>query len=119
MLRYTNAFSAARLQGITKAIRRRHGASRRQSLAVAAGEVHLLLGENGAGKSTLMKIVAGMLERDAGRMLWNGSEVLLRRPPKPRAIGIAMVHQESLLAPHMTVAENIFLGREDARRWAG
>ncbi len=85
------------------------------NLAVAAGEVHLLLGENGAGKSTLMKIVAGIVERDSGRMLWNGDEVQLRTPSEAAAIGIAMVNQESLLAPHMTVAENIFLGREKRR----
>ncbi len=85
------------------------------NLAVAAGEVHLLLGENGAGKSTLMKIVAGIVERDSGRMLWNGDEVQLRTPSEAAAIGIAMVNQESLLAPHMTVAENIFLGREERR----
>lgn len=83
------------------------------NLSVATGEVHLLLGENGAGKSTLMKIVAGIVERDAGRMLWNGSEVSLRTPSEAAAIGIAMVNQESLLAPHMSVAENIFLGREE------
>jgi len=62
-----------------------------------------------------MKIVAGIVERDGGRMLWNGAEVSLRAPSEAAAIGIAMVNQESLLAPHMTVAENIFLGRE-ARR---
>lgn len=88
-------------------------ALRAANLTVAAGEVHLLLGENGAGKSTLMKIVAGIVERDAGRMLWNGEEVSLRTPPEAAAIGIAIVHQESMLAPHMTVAENIFLGREE------
>ena len=79
---------------------------------MAAGEAHLLLGENGAGKSTLMKIVAGMYERDAGQMLWDGREVRLSTPAHAAAIGIAMVHQESLLAPHLSVAENIFLGRE-------
>jgi ribose transport system ATP-binding protein len=84
------------------------------NLCVDAGEVHLLLGENGAGKSTLMKIVAGMLERDAGRMLWKGTEVFLKTPQEAARNGIAMVHQESLLAPHLSVAENIFLGREDA-----
>ena len=85
------------------------------NLEVSAGEVHLLLGENGAGKSTLMKIVAGMIERDSGEMLWKGENVHLRRPADAAAIGIAMVHQESLLAPHLTVAENIFLGREPLR----
>ncbi len=82
------------------------------NLSVDAGQVCLLLGENGAGKSTLMKIVAGLIQRDSGRMLWQGQEVHLRTPADAQAIGIAMVHQESLLAPHMTVAENIFLGRE-------
>jgi ABC-type sugar transport system ATPase subunit len=83
------------------------------NLSVDAGEVHLLLGENGAGKSTLMKIVAGMISRDGGRMLFQGREVFLRTPSEAARIGIAMVHQESLLAPHLSVAENIFLGRED------
>ena len=90
-------------------------ALREGNLSVNAGEVHLLLGENGAGKSTLMKIVAGICGRDSGRMLWNGSEVFLRTPSEAAAIGIAMVHQESLLAPHISVAENIFLGREQRR----
>ncbi len=85
------------------------------NLAVAEGEVHLLLGENGAGKSTLMKIVAGMITRDGGEMLWRGRRVEFRRPAEAAANGIAMVHQESLLAPHLTVAENIFLGREPGR----
>ncbi len=81
------------------------------NLSVDSGEVHLLLGENGAGKSTLMKIVAGIYQRDSGEMLWKGAPVDLRLPAEAAAIGIAMVHQESLLAPHLTVAENIFLGR--------
>ncbi|MBI3665750.1 MAG: sugar ABC transporter ATP-binding protein [Acidobacteria bacterium] len=82
------------------------------NLAVQAGEVHLLLGENGAGKSTLMKIAAGMHQPDAGEIRWQGRPVRLRRPAEAASIGVAMVHQESLLAPHLTVAENIFLGRE-------
>jgi ribose transport system ATP-binding protein len=85
------------------------------NLSVNSGEVHLLLGENGAGKSTLMKIVAGIYERDAGQMLWQGREVFLKSPAQAAAIGVAMVHQESLLAPHLSVAENIFLGREERR----
>lgn len=99
-----------------KEIQKRFGgvtALRDGNLSVDAGEVHLLLGENGAGKSTLMKIVAGMQERDAGQMLWQGREVHLKSPSEARDIGIAMVHQESLLAPHLSVAENIFLGREE------
>lgn len=92
-------------------------ALRNGNLSVAAGEVHLLLGENGAGKSTLMRIVAGMLEADAGEMFLNGKRVHFRRPAEAAAAGIAMVHQESLLAPHMTVAENIFLGREPRGRF--
>ena len=84
------------------------------NLEVRQGEVHLLMGENGAGKSTLMKIVAGMYQRDAGQMLWRGQPVSFTRPSEAAAQGIAMVHQESLLAPHLTVAENIFLGHESA-----
>ena len=83
------------------------------NLSVQAGEVVLLLGENGAGKSTLMKIIAGIVERDAGQMLWQGQEVHLKTPAEAAAIGISMVHQESLLAPHLTVAENLYLGREE------
>src|SRR6266568_5189021 len=101
-----------------KGIQKRFGGVQALSdgnISVAAGEAHLLLGENGAGKSTLMKIVAGMHERDAGQMLWDGREVRLTTPAQAAAIGIAMVHQESLLAPHLSVAENIFLGRETRR----
>jgi len=97
-------------------IRKRFGgvvALRDGSLSVAPGEVHLLLGENGAGKSTLVKIVAGMLTRDGGEMLWQGRAVHFALPAEAAANGIAMVHQESLLAPHLSVAENIFLGREE------
>ena len=83
------------------------------NLTVAPGEVHLLMGENGAGKSTLMKIVAGMYSPDAGDFLWRGQPVRFSRPADAASNGIAMVHQESLLAPHLSVAENLFLGRED------
>lgn len=86
-------------------------------LDVRPGEVHLLLGENGAGKSTLMKIAAGMIRPDGGEMLWQGTRVEFRNPAEAQRAGIAMVHQESLLAPHLTVAENVWLGREPADRW--
>ncbi|MBS1824004.1 MAG: sugar ABC transporter ATP-binding protein [Acidobacteria bacterium] len=98
------------------AIQKRFGgvvALKNGNLTVAPGEVHLLLGENGAGKSTLMKIVAGMHQPDGGDMLWKGQKVSFSKPADASAVGIAMVHQESLLAPHLSVAENIFLGREE------
>jgi ABC-type sugar transport system ATPase subunit len=84
----------------------------RGDLAVREGEIHLLLGENGAGKSTLMKIVAGMHEAGAGKMYWQGQRTAFRSPAEAQRAGVSMVHQESLLAPHLSVAENIYLGRE-------
>ena len=90
-------------------------ALRNGSLSVASGQVHALVGENGAGKSTLMKIVAGMHSRDGGDMRWKGRTVDFARPAEAHAVGVHMVHQESLLAPHLSVAENVFLGREVRR----
>ena len=90
-------------------------ALRQGDLRVHAGEVHLLLGENGAGKSTLMKIVAGMQTPDGGEFLWKGQPARFRSPAEAQRSGIGMVHQESLLAPHLSVAENIYLGREPRR----
>jgi len=82
------------------------------NLAAAAGEVHALVGENGAGKSTLMKILAGVHQPDAGQILIDGQPVRFARPADALAYGIAMIYQELSLAPHLSVAENIFLGRE-------
>lgn len=98
-----------------EAIQKRFGgvvALKNGNLTVKPGEVHLLLGENGAGKSTMMKIVAGMHQPDSGKLLWKGQPAVFRSPAEAARMGIAMVHQESLLAPHLSVAENIFLGRE-------
>jgi ribose transport system ATP-binding protein len=98
-----------------KGIQKRFGgviALRNGSLAVDTGEVHLLMGENGAGKSTLMKIVAGMFQADGGEILWRGRPASFRSPAEASSHGIAMVHQECLLAQHLSVAENIFLGSE-------
>ncbi len=103
-----------------RGIEKRYGgvrALRSGSLEVAAGEVHLLMGENGAGKSTLMKITAGLTQPDGGEFLWRGQAQRFRSPSDAAAVGIAMVHQESLLAPHLTVAENLFLGREECGRF--
>ena len=98
-----------------KSIQKRFGgiiALRNGNLAVDPGEVHLLMGENGAGKSTLMKIVAGLYSADGGEMLWQGRPCSFKTPAEASAHGVAMVHQECLLAQHLSVAENIFLGRE-------
>ncbi len=100
------------LRGLQKRFGGVH-ALKKGDLCVEAGEVHLLMGENGAGKSTMMKIVAGLQRKDGGDFLWQGQPVDFRNPAEAQRMGIAMVHQESLLAPHLSVAENIFLGRED------
>ena len=85
------------------------------SLDVRAGEVHALLGENGAGKSTLIKTISGVYQPDAGEMHIEGRRVSIRRPHDAQALGISTIYQEFTLAPDMTVAENIFLGREPLR----
>jgi ribose transport system ATP-binding protein len=77
-----------------------------------AGEVHALLGENGAGKSTLMKIIGGIYHRDAGRYLIEGKEIGELGPKKAQELGIAVIHQELNMCTDLTVAENMFLGRE-------
>ncbi|HEY8460070.1 MAG TPA: sugar ABC transporter ATP-binding protein [Blastocatellia bacterium] len=81
-------------------------------LAARAGEVHALVGENGAGKSTLMKILAGVHQPDAGEILIDGRPCSFAKPADALASGVAMIYQELSLAPHLTVAENIFLGKE-------
>lgn len=82
------------------------------SLSARAGEVLALLGENGAGKSTLMKILAGVHQPDAGEIFIDGQAVKIANPVDSLHHGVAMIYQELSLAPHLTVAENIFLGRE-------
>ncbi|MCL4562290.1 MAG: ABC transporter ATP-binding protein [Chloroflexi bacterium] len=82
------------------------------------GEVHAILGENGAGKSTLMNIFFGLQQPDSGKILIRGKEVRLTHPAVAIAHGIGMVHQNLMLIPHLTVAENVILGREPVRRSA-
>ena len=84
-------------------------------LRVGPGEVLAVVGENGAGKSTLMKVLAGVVRPDAGTMLLDGVAYAPQSPRDARAAGVAMIHQELALAPHLTVAENVLLGTEPAR----
>lgn len=88
-------------------------------LTVRAGEVHALLGANGAGKSTLMRILAGLEQPDAGTIRFRGSPVILEDPHQARQLGVAMIHQELMPFPDLTVAENLLMGREPASRWGG
>jgi ribose transport system ATP-binding protein len=82
------------------------------SLTVNAGEVHAIIGENGAGKSTLMKILAGNHQPTRGELHIDGQPVSFSGPVDAEHHGIVLVHQEILLAPDLTVAQNIYLGRE-------
>ena len=84
-------------------------------LTVRAGEVHVILGENGAGKSTLMKILSGALGKDAGTISLNGREVEIDGPRRARELGVGIIYQELSLAPTLSAAENVFLGREPRR----
>ena len=79
-------------------------------LTLEAGDIHMLLGENGAGKSTLMKILGGAYRKDAGEILVNGRPVEIDSPRAARDLGIRVIYQELNLVPHLSVAENIFLG---------
>ncbi|MYZ52835.1 sugar ABC transporter ATP-binding protein [Malikia spinosa] len=86
------------------------------SFTLKAGSVHALMGENGAGKSTLMKIIAGVYIPDQGQILLRGQPVTLSSPIDALQQGIAMIHQELNLMPHMTVAENVWITREPRNR---
>ncbi|GLH76903.1 monosaccharide-transporting ATPase [Bradyrhizobium sp. SSBR45G] len=77
-----------------------------------AGEVHAVMGENGAGKSTLMKILAGVYRKDSGDIVYDGVGVDFPSPREAQAAGIGIIHQELQLMNHLTVAQNIFIGRE-------
>ncbi|MDI3481752.1 MAG: ribose transport system ATP-binding protein [Tepidanaerobacteraceae bacterium] len=81
-------------------------------LEVKKGEVHILVGENGAGKSTLMKILAGAYTKDSGEIYFKGEKIETLSPKHAQELGISIIYQELNLIPYLTVAENIFLGRE-------
>src|SRR4029450_312549 len=102
------------LSGVSK----RFGATAALSsvdLEVRAGEVHALIGENGAGKSTLLNILAGAFPPDAGTMRLDGRAFAPRNEADARRRGVAHIHQELSLCPHLSIAENVLLGAEPAR----
>lgn len=82
------------------------------SIEIRKGEVHALLGENGAGKSTLIKILSGIYQRDEGEILIEGKPVEINHVKEAKANKISVIHQELLLEPYLTIAENVFLGSE-------
>ncbi len=86
------------------------------NLAIEEGSVHVIVGENGAGKSTLMKIINGIYAPDRGKMLLDGREIVLHNPLEAKRYGISMIFQELSYVPDITIAENIFLGREPLTR---
>ena len=81
-------------------------------LSLRPGTVHALMGENGAGKSTLMKILTGIYFKDSGQIIYEGKEVAFTNPREAQDAGIAIVHQELNMVGDLTVAQNIFIGRE-------
>jgi ribose transport system ATP-binding protein len=87
------------------------------SIDLSSGEVHALLGENGAGKSTLISILGGIVQPDSGAIVINGESIgSFQDVQAARRHGIAVIHQEIVLVPHLSVAENISLGREPSTR---
>lgn len=79
---------------------------------VLAGEIIALVGENGAGKSTLMKILSGVYEKDEGKIIFDGREVVIESPLAAQSLGISIIHQELNLMPNLSIYENIYMGRE-------
>lgn len=89
------------------------------SFDIYPGEIHALLGENGAGKSTLMKIISGVYEKDSGNILFHDRDADIPDPLSAQQQGITIIHQELNLFPQLTVAQNIFIGREPRSRIKG
>jgi D-xylose transport system ATP-binding protein len=94
-------------------------ALREVDFEVRAGEVVALLGDNGAGKSTLVKIISGTIQPDAGRILFEGQEVVIDSPATAKTLGIETVYQDLSICPNMDVAANFFMGRELYRNILG
>lgn len=107
-----NAASGLQMRGITKVFPGTLALDA-VDLTVAAGEVHGLVGENGAGKSTLIKILSGLYRTDSGRITLNGEALTITRPADAEAAGIYVIHQDRQLVGRLSVAESLFLGRDE------
>ena len=103
-----------KMQGIQKYFPGVHALDDAQ-LEVRSGEVMALIGENGAGKSTLMKILTGIYPKDGGTIEFFGENIEINGPKDAQNRGICIVHQELNLMQHLTVADNIFIGRESTK----
>lgn len=99
------------MEGIEKSFAGVHALSQCH-FELRTGEVHALVGENGAGKSTLMKVLSGVYSKDAGHIFYKGKEVEIPNPRTAQHLGISIIHQELNLMNHLTIAQNIFIGRE-------
>src|SRR3712207_3211579 len=125
--RPTNPASSSSIaQGAAEPILAFRGVTKRFGGAVALdavdfdllpGEIHGLVGENGAGKSTLMKILAGVHAPDEGELTWRGAPVRFGSPAEAKAHGVGMIYQELTTMPALSVAENVFLGRQPLTRF--
>jgi ribose transport system ATP-binding protein len=104
-----------RVEGVTKSFPGVR-ALNKVSFELRRGEVHALVGENGAGKSTLMKILSGVYRPDEGRIVYKGADVAFRDSNESSAAGIGIIYQELNLVPHLSVAQNIYIGREPRAR---
>jgi len=87
------------------------------NLTIPAGKVTALVGDNGAGKSTLIKTISGIWQPDAGQILWKGRPVHLHSPKAATELGIATVYQDLALCDNLDIVQNMFLGREELKRW--
>lgn len=104
-----------RLEGIHKWFGKVH-ALKSVDFEVKKGEVVGLVGDNGAGKSTLIKVISGYHRANEGRIFWEGNEVKLSSPKDSRVLGVETLYQEQALAPHLSIARNVFMGREPSSR---
>ena len=115
MVKTDQSNSLLRMSGISKSF---PGVRALESvdLEVGGAEIHAFLGENGAGKSTLLKILSGAQAQDSGTILLNGHPVSFSSPRAAQIAGIVTIYQEFTLAPDMSIAENVFIGREPGSR---